>query len=110
MESGSRRSSTWQLRCVNAMLQTSLMLRLTGKMWLHTLQGVDEYTLTLEIYWSLLGHDCALNITPWPELVVHLAPRMRWVCSECACSVLPDHETRCSLGKLEIHHLCLVGR
>lgn len=89
----------------------------SGVMRLHTLKGMNEEGLALEIDRAILGGNGSLGHTPGPEGVAHRAPWVLQVGSEKRLTRLANLETRRSPldrqiddGPIIIHRLDRVCR
>ena len=84
------------------------ILQLTGKVWLHALQSVNELSTALEVHGSLLRQEGSLNRTPRPEQVLHPAPRVLRIGAKVASTVLASRETRRGLCEGDVDDAALV--
>ena len=84
------------------------ILQLTGKVWLHALQSVNELSTALEVHRSLLRQEGPLNRAPRPEQVLHPAPRVLRIGAKVAGTVLASRETRRGLCEGDVDDAALV--
>lgn len=67
----------------------------TSMMRFHPLQGMNEKTSTLEIYFSRFGDNTSINLTSRPKRMSHGTPRILWIGAKITLAVFANMKTRC---------------
>lgn len=93
----------------SARMQRKQTQALTSVMRLHALQSVTEHSSAVKFNLAFPSDDRAIDGTPWPEMVVHAAPRLLGVCAVVAGTVLSAHEARGTPGELDVNQTAVVN-
>ena len=74
-------------------------------MRLAALQREAVHSSACKIDWTTGGDEVAFHLTPRPKAVEHSTPRLLRISSIVRRAVLANHESRCSLGELDVDNV-----